>query len=235
MRKPKLRFTDYITFPIILLKDFPSDQIKMYDKVMAFVLYNYATKQLFHGALEMRIESAMEVYNYSTRSPAEILRLGEEVANSGYKSMTSISRAVLLDFFKKRNPKPFDVVVFLAFCSIRSIIGKKSYMKLTNEYLLSRMAGLEKIVEFDELPPHIKRYSSTYYCKKIKEELALYWGLKVVSGDTCFKVRGWYASFSMTQKNLSIEAISRSVAFKKAQLKVETKKAFKEALTEMRC
>ncbi|MBK6936360.1 MAG: hypothetical protein IPH18_05365 [Chitinophagaceae bacterium] len=63
-----------------------------------------------------------------------------------YKSLppkspkTSINTEMIFDCYKNEKSE-FEIVAFLAFAAIRSILQKQSYSKITNEYLIGRMSG----------------------------------------------------------------------------------------------
>jgi hypothetical protein len=56
---------------------------------------------------------------------------------------TSITKKMLIDF-NKNEKEEFEVVTFLAFAAIKSILQRQKCTKITNKYLLGRMAGNAK-------------------------------------------------------------------------------------------
>jgi hypothetical protein len=79
----------------------------------------------------------------------------------------------------------------LAYLAIKSIIGSKPYIKLTNEFLIARMAGCATIAELpNPLPLPLADYATRRKLDKIKFELQTAWNVNIYSRY----VRGFYAS-----------------------------------------
>jgi hypothetical protein len=131
---------------------------------------------------------------------------------------TSINVDILFDFYKN-NKSDFEVVTFLAFAAIRSILQKQAYSKITNQYLLSRMAGGTS--KDADLPDCLIPYNNRYQLDKIKTELQLHWGLKLYGNHT----RGFYVSFSMDLEDLVYHAEKNRKAYQERQLKNQKKEA----------
>lgn len=81
---------------------------------------------------------------------------------------------MIFDFYKNHKTE-FEIVVFLAFAAIRSILQKQPYTKITNEYLIGRMSGNSG--KGEPVNPLLVKYTSRYRLDKIKNELQLSWGL----------------------------------------------------------
>jgi len=139
---------------------------------------------------------------------------------------TSISIDMIFEFYKYEKSE-FEIVCFLAFSALKSIIQTASYKKITNDYLLCRMSGISK--NDGTINPMLKKYSSRYQLNKIKNELQLYWGLKYYANRT----RGFYASFNMTLKDLAVEAERKNRKYKLKRLKEQINDARREATEQV--
>lgn len=111
-----------------------------------------------------------------------------------HSPMTSINKDIIFDFYKN-DKSEFEIVCFLAFAALRSIIQTKPYCKITNGFLLARMAGLRSSKDITRIPDAIKKYDNRYQLDKIKKELQNAWGLKLYARYT----RGFYVSFKMNK------------------------------------
>ena len=210
MEKPKNIQYHYFTFPIVLLKILHEDHRSFADNAIWWTVYNYAETKL-HGLSEReRVEMALSKYGVSTEDLAGWIRHAKRIHRSieGSKVMTSIEKRTLFDFLEN-DKSDAEVNELLAFAALRSIIGKKPYCKITDNYWLSRMAGEERTVkDLDQLPDRIKRLSSEYQLKKLKGSLRDHWHLKYYGRYT----RGWYATFN---PEWSLERLIQQVELKR--------------------
>ncbi len=115
------------------------------------------------------------------------------------KVYVGLNKEILFDYYNNHKTE-FDKILLIAFLALKSIIQKSPYKRITNAFWLSRMAGFER--QQNELPDWIKKYSSNFKLRKIKDELEANWYLKYYSS------RGFYATFQMTLEDL-IRCIER--------------------------
>jgi len=217
----------YFNFPIILLKDFLSDTPKVMNEIMYYALFNH-TNTLRLGSEEDKIESA---YRFFGLIPGDKkLILGKKLVNSiGFKTpKVGINKDICFDFYENHKTE-FEKVCLLAFLAIKSVLGDKAYIKLTNRFWLSRMAGNAKTCGSDELPKWLKKYDNEYQTKKIKIELRNNWGLKTYSRYT----RGFYVSFILDIDTLIFEAEKRRKSIKEKNYKKLENEALKKALLKL--
>jgi hypothetical protein len=139
---------------------------------------------------------------------------------------TSINKDIIFDFYKNEKTE-FEVVVFLAFAAIRSILQRQPFVKVTNEYLLGRMAGNAK--KGDALPYWLEIYKTRYQLDKIKNELQLNWGLKLYANH----VRGFYVSFKMDIRTLAFHVEKRRKKTRERELAAIKKEAKEMAIAEI--
>ncbi|EKT3967216.1 hypothetical protein NTJ12_002299, partial [Flavobacterium psychrophilum] len=133
--------------------------------------------------------------------------------------------------FYKNDKSEFDKICFLAFLSIKSILGTKSYCKVTNLYLWARMDGkTSTIIEVSELSNEVRKYANRYQSENIKNELILNWHLIYYSRYT----RGFYISLKMSLEDLIFEAEKKRKSIKENQQKQLQNEALKKALERLK-
>ncbi|MBU3715225.1 MAG: hypothetical protein FGM46_09825 [Ferruginibacter sp.] len=193
----------------------------LYDKYLRFKEYDY-NEPLKSAIMELHI-------NFT--KPNEAFKNGEIIYQSidGKAPKTSITLDMMFDFYC--NPKSdFEIHCFLAFCALKSIIQRQEYIKTDFKYLVSRMSGNSKKNEV--IDPLLNRYEfkdDRYQRNKLIRELRLSWGLKYIAGNKDFKVRGFYASFTMQEKDLAVIAVKANRKYKLNKLKQKTDEAIKYA------
>ena len=131
--------------------------------------------------------------------------------------------------YRNNEKTEFDKVCLLAFLGIKSIIQNKAYCKIDNRFLLARMDGKAKSVDFPALSKCIGKYANEYQTKKIKSALRNSWGLCTYGRYT----RGFYVSFSMNLDSLVFEAEKRRKSTKEKQHKKLENEAVKKALLKL--
>lgn len=219
--------TKYFTFPIILLEGAFSDIQKVCSNIISYSIYFYSKS--FDGESESeKMEKAAKALHVTMGSTKDTLKIAKELDRKNCKTMTSINTSIVWDF-RDNYKSHFEIAVFTAFCAIRSIIGKKSYCKTTNLFLLSRMAGEPCQVDYSELPEPLFKYCNEYQLKKIKSELVLHWGLKYYSHFT----RGFYVSFSMNLPELVLQAETRKKKYQEKNYSDQQKAAREAALLKL--
>lgn len=207
----------YLTFPIIILKDGLTDIKKCIGQAMEYCLYYQLYFNQNNSDPLKHASDYLGITFYDiVKSANEGMNLYNSINNNAPK--TSINKAMMFDFLKN-NKSEFELVCFLAFASLKSIIQQQGFKKITNEYLLNRMSGNSR----SDLPinPLLKKYSNRYQLDKIKTELQLNWGLKYYA----VKTRGFYASFTMPLNALALHAERKNKKYKLKQLKEKIKEA----------
>ena len=211
----------YLTFPIILLKYGITDIKKSMNSAMNYCLYYQFN--LNHNSSDPLGQASdylgINFYDYE-EAIIEGEMLYQTINDNAPK--TSISKEMIFDFYKNKKSE-FEIVCFLAFASLKSIIQKQVYKKITNEYLLNRMSGNSRTGA--PINPLLKKYSNRYQLDKIKTELQLNWGLKYYA----VKTRGFYVSFTMPLNELAVIAERKNRSYKLKLLKEKIKEASRQA------
>jgi hypothetical protein len=211
----------YFNYPISLHKnDFLTHTQWVLDRILYYAVYAHST-QLERGSELSKFKEASSYFGVTMGNYSHALEQGKKVFQgaSHSKVFTGISKDVYFDYLKNRKTD-FDKVCLLAHLSIKSVLGKAVYWKLTNDFWFSRMSGFEETVDPECWNESIVQYSSEYQTKKIKQELIKNWGLVTYSRYT----RGFYVSHSLSLEKLIFEAETKRKSRWEKQYK-ETEKA----------
>lgn len=221
----------YITFPVSMLRILPEDPERFANLAMYYTTYSVSLSRYGYNE-EDKVSQALKLLNIVTHDLRGYTRIARKVYMEYYEEgvvLTSVSTTTMFRF--KDEPKTdAEVNQFLMFAALKSIIGKKNYTKVTNLYVLSRMAGLSKAVkDTDDLPEHIRKLSTEYQLKKLKIQLREYWGLKHYGRYT----RGWYFTFrrEISQQKLIEIAEGRKKSNIEKRQKGEDSAALERALS----
>jgi hypothetical protein len=221
----------YFNFPVQLLSGFMIDSKKVLDDITNYAVYENSLK-LELGTEVEKIKASASFYNMTLGSNSNSLRNGKLLYNSiAYNSpKVGLSVEMFWDFYKNEKTE-FDKICLLCFLGLKSIIGRKSFCKVTNLYLWARMDGkANTIVEISELSNEVRKYANRYQSENIKNELILNWHLIYYSRYT----RGFYVSFKMSLEDLIFEAEKKRKSIKEKQQKEIQKEALKKALERLK-
>lgn len=222
----------YFNFPIQLLAGFMIDENnKTLINILDYSVYENSLKLVFGKDLQKVVDSA-SFYNITLGDKNRTLKNGKMLYNSipTNSPKAGLNLSIFWDFYKNDKTE-FDKICLLAFLGIKSIIGSKSYCKLTNLFLWSRMDGkTNAIVTVSELSNEIRKYANEYQTKKIKTALRNNWGLVHYARHT----RGFYVSFKITLKQLIFEAEKRRISTKEKQYKEQEKETLKQVLEQLK-
>lgn len=222
----------YLNFPIQLLTGFITDTRKTLDNIVSYSVYENALK-LEHGTeLQKMKYIAKEFYQMKLGSDKHSLDNGKLLYNSvpNNSPKVGLNLSIWWDFYKNEKTE-FDKVCLLGFLAIKSILGNKSYCKVTNLYLWARMDGkTNTIEEVSELSNEIRKYANRYQTENIKNELILNWHLIYYSRYT----RGFYVSLKMSLEDLIFEAEKKRKSIKDKQQKQLQNEALKKVLERLK-
>jgi hypothetical protein len=221
----------YFNFPIQLLDGFMSNPDKSLYNISKYVVYKNSLK-LEYGTPLGRFKDSADFYNLNFSNLSNALKEAEAIySNIPEKAPNAgLNLSIFWDFLSN-NKTEFDKICLLAFLGIKSILGNKSYCKVTNLYLWSRMDGkTNTIVEVSELSNEVRKYANRYQSENIKNELILNWHLIYYSRYT----RGFYVSFKMSLEDLIFEAEKKRKSIKENQQKLLQKEALKKALERLK-
>lgn len=222
----------YLNFPVQLLQDAFRDIRQTMDDVMNYAGYAHTLK-LEHGSNEKKMEDAGRYFGMTWGNARRSYERGKTLNDSIPQNspMTGINKDVCFDFYDNHKT-PDEIAVLLAFLAIKSIIGVKPYCKVTNGYLLARMAGMAKAEDLPRpLPEPLAQYSTRRKLDKIKSELQLNWNVNIYGTHT----RGYYVSIDnkFDMNKLAFEAEKRRKSTKEKLLKQRKDEARQKALSKL--
>jgi len=196
---------------------------------MNYCGYKEAIRQ--GGTIENRMKKAGEMLGITWGDCQSNFDRGRSLANSTPRRtpMTSINHDRIFDFYDNYK-SDFEIITFLAFAGIRSILQMKPYTRVTNDYLIVRMAGYNTTNCIEDVPPHIKKYNTRYKLDKIKSELQNNWHMKLYGKCT----HGFYVSFKLSLNQLVKAVESKREVNLKAKRQDEIRQALKEFETELK-
>lgn len=222
----------YLNFPIQLLQGFMIDTGKEnLNNIVDYVIYKRALNLEFGTNIE-KIKTSADFYNMTLRNNKKTLENGKNLYNSISENSPKVglSISIFWDFYKNEKTE-FDKVCLLGFLAIKSILGNKSYCKVTNLYLWARMDGKTNTIdEVSELSNEIRKYANRYQTENIKNELILNWHLIYYSRYT----RGFYVSLKMSLEDLIFEAEKKRKSIKDKQQKQLQNEALKKVLERLK-
>lgn len=201
----------YINFPVCLLKDGMIDIKKVCNDIILYALYEYSI--CVDGDAETRYREAQKHYGYTCKDWKSHCESARKLCNTipDRNPKTGINIKMLNDFLLLKKTD-FEIASFLGFCAVKSILQTKQYCKLTNEFLLSRMAGKAKAGVVFYFEDKLRKYEKRYHMDKLKEELQTAWGIKIYG----YKTRGFYVSIKMVLPELikQVEKHRKSKVYK---------------------
>jgi hypothetical protein len=208
----------YFNFPIWFLRGSFTDMYKVCDDIMDYAIYKHSQK--LNG--NQRIKDSSDYFGITLGNIERTATNGEKLdrMTPDKAVMTGMNKDLTFDFYKNSKTE-FEKAVLLAYLAIKSILGQKSYCRITGDFLLCRMAGYGKKDEA-EIPEELEKYKKRWHIDRLKIDLKKNYGLKIY-GRSC---RGFFVSFKLSQEQLIKEVELRRKKF--------TEKAEKEELNRIR-
>ncbi len=196
---------EFINIPIQLLSGFMSDTRKSVRDIYFYALYAHFIK-LDKGSVKEKYKATCNWLNFQEVERDENLRRGKLLFERYQNSpMTGIERNLFSEY-NKLDKSDFDKACFLAYHALKSIVGNKTFQKVNNKLLWSRMDGrTDTVGDLSGLSEEIVFFTQEYQTLKIKRELQENWGLVYYAQQT----RGFYVSFKMPLKALIMEVMKR--------------------------
>lgn len=210
----------YFNFPIHLLRDAFKNIVGMMDNVMDYACYSKSQEYDF-GHSQQKMKDAAKFFNITLGNAKRSLENGRTLFHSkpAKSPMTGINKDTCFDFYKNEKTES-EIAVLLAYLAIKSVIGQKPYVHLTNEFLIARMAGYASVKSMPEvLPEPLAGYATRRKLDKIKFELRSTWNVNFYA----YRVRGFYVSidnqFSLEKLVFEVEKRRKTNIEKKLRQK----------------
>lgn len=223
---------EYLNFPIQLLSGFMINSRKVLNDITDYATFKESLKLEFGTDLEKFEKASLKSFGIQLGSSIKSFNNGKKLFYSIPENSpkSGLSLVMFWDFYKNEKTE-FDKISLLAFLGIKSILGSKSYCKVTNLYLWSRMDGqTSTIAHVIELSNEVRKYANRYQFENIKNELILNWHLIYYSRYT----RGFYVSLKLSLEDLIFEAEKKRQSIKVNQQKQLQKEALEKALNRLK-
>lgn len=182
---------------------------------------------------KQRMLRVSRFYKFSTPDAEKLIKRGEEIhlMYMNEKIYTGINTKIYWDFredTEKIYPEKsdFEWRCLFAILALKSIIGRKDFVKTNNHLLYARMVG--KASTKDQKNPNplfLKRYQREKMINALRDD----WGLKYYS----LKMYGFYVSFEVELNELVFEAEKIRKSVKEKIRKKETENAVNQALKRL--
>jgi len=217
----------FFNFPVQLMRYAP-DMSAFGNNVMDYCIYKHSLT--LEGAAEKKMKDAAKYFGVTLGNISRSLRDGRELYDNmpTRPAMTGIGKDLLFEFYKE-DKTDVEIATLIAFLAIKSIIGKKSYSRITTEYMLCRMAGYNSKQECKQLPDYLLKYSKRRGMDLLKYELQKSYGLKIYARYT----RGFFVSFTLTLEELIREVEMKRKKYYEKTLKDKQSTAVTKILNEL--
>ena len=218
----------YFNFPVHLLQNACQDIRETMNNIIDYAGYVH-TLNLKNGNDEKKMLAAGKYFKIRYGSPKGSFEKGRMLFNSKPQNlpMTGININILFEFY--RNPKTeYEIIVLLAFLAFKSIIGNKQYACISNNFMLSRMAGFSNMVEKEQLPEPMCYYKR-WTIDKIKAELCDKWNLSIYG----YRMNGFYCSLKLSTDELAEVAEEKRLRCKLRNHNGQQKKAREKAIENL--
>lgn len=184
-----------------------------YVKNLAFQLYD--------------ISLAKESLGFKPSDDSYLLNTYEEIKQSTKQdTILPMVNVDLLFNFLNNEKTEFEIMQFLTFIGIKSILGRKQYIKTNYSLIFARAFGYNSVKDVPkalskEIQPIYDKYKIRWHRDKIKNELEDNWNLKTYSNNT----RGFYVSIDSKFSLEDLALVGESSKKKNKDLKRKNDKA----------
>jgi hypothetical protein len=210
----------YFNFPINLLRGAFDDIKGMMDNVMDYACYSKSQEYVI-GTPAQKMKDAANYFGITLGNAKRSNENGRTLFYSKLTKspMTGINKDILFDFYKNEKTES-DIAVLVTFLALKSVIGSKPFVHITNEFLIARMAGYASVKSMPEvLPEPLSGYTTRRKLNKIKFELRANWNVNIYG----YRVRGFYVSienqFSLEKLIYEVEKRRKTAIEKKLRQK----------------
>ncbi len=206
----------FINFPIELMQGvFNGDKtIEQFTyEVMAYGTYKnslmiFNDEKFFHDdvtAFKISIDFFKFNILHSQKNLLEFQEVFAKYENS--KIMTGLNLDVL-KAFNEIYKDEYEIQTLIVFLALKSIIGKGFISKTTDDFLKSRIAGIENVKNYADQLPNL----TPYLMRKIKSELLTNWNVLFAQS------KGFYFSIDVDSKKFFAEVEAKK---NKSRIKFE--------------
>lgn len=231
----------YFNFPISIIATYKDDPKGTIQNIYKFCLYerylelteNSTSSELSNSNDLERFRISLGHYGFSTETNDHMFLKSKVTYETFIKykcARAGVKYSIIDRYDYEFESIGFDEVCFLMFIGLKSILGNSSYKKTNKKLLFNRMLGNNKtVLEIENLPVFVKKYTSEYQFIKMIQELEINWNLKYYSRH----MRGFYFSFTLDIRQLIITAERNKESNKKKIFHENKKKIIKETLSKI--
>ena len=223
----------YLNFPVQIMQGGFTDVKAVCSKAIDYGIYDFMLRNGLSGV--NGFGEALKELQLTCKNHAGGLKVSKDIyqqlKDSLEKPVTvSIKKDLLFEYFKNEKSE-FEIAVFLGYVGLKSIIGKKPYIKITNDYLLARMFGYSSVIELKkDFSAECCKYSTRYHLDKVKTKLESSFGLKLYGQKT----RGFYVSFKLSLLDLVYHAELKRESRKEKERKAEKSDTINQVLNHFK-
>lgn len=213
----------YLNFPISMLAGLYTNKRDTLNNIFLVGFYLYS--ETLNGTEMRRFRDTLQFFNRTYQDIRSALNTAKEILSTipDNSPTTGIEIDMLMDYYDNYKSE-FNLACLSAFLAIKSILGKKTYVKTNKAFIHARMFGESKSIEKPiHLTPLEKKYTLRYHMDKVLLELQLNWYLKTLWNHN----RGFYLSFELSHEDLAKIIEKDKYIYKKNVLRREKRKAIK--------
>lgn len=157
---------------------------------------------------------------------ANAIKVGKEIEKRiPPKEPVPMVNLQLLFDFRDNDKSEFELIQFVAYIAVNSILGKKTFVKTNKPHIVCRMFGYSSVKHLPEkMPKEIKdlysKYSNRYHIDKVLQFLELNWNVLTYSNN----IRGMYIAM---KTKISIKELAKISETKKLKTRLQALKQSK--------
>lgn len=202
------------------------------NNVMDYAGYVHARK-LERGTKAQRMKDTGKWFDINYGNPEGSFKNGETLYLDTPRNspMTGIKKNLCFEFYGNTKT-PDEIAVLLAYLAVKSILGDKPYICITNAFLVARMGGYAGVKDMPKtLPKPLAEHYTRRKLDRIKKELQINWGVNIYSNH----IKGFYISMekTITLEKLILEVEKRRRKAIDDKLKKRVNDARKKAIQQL--
>lgn len=200
-------------------------------QILDYSIYKHSTS--LNGTQAERMKDAADYFGVTLGNTSRTVNNGKYLLSvtKDKAVITGINRKMLFDFYNNKKSE-FEIVTLLAFLAIKSILGKKTFCRITGDFLLCRMAGYgsgSEMSEMEGLPAQLEKYKSRWHLDRLKTELRNQYGLKTYGRYT----KGFFVTFDLTEEQLMEEVEKKRKKYIEKTHKEQSNEALKRVFKKL--
>ena len=226
---------EYFSFPVFILENMIDEPLRAFNEISDFAIvekmdaYCSESEEYRDVSEKEKYESACSYFCIIPKGSSRSCiietgrRLQRQLKSQPSKIFTQIRIDTYWEYHKSIESKTeFDLAQLCTYLSIKSIVGKKEFIKTNKKLLLSRAFGTDQ--PYSE-KRHYHHYFTRYHWERLRDALELNWGVRVFSDHN----RGFYLSTKVDYDRLAEICVSNKKKYKLQELRKQKSDAMKRA------